>query len=74
MKTLNIALVAASLLAAATPALAGDGDSASYKDQMTNLWISTGDAAYARQAGLTDREINAVKQLPRESASFSSND
>lgn len=67
MKTLNIALVATTLLASAAPALA---DSLSYKDQMTNLWIATGDANYARAAGLNDRQINAAQHQARESVSL----
>jgi predicted secreted protein len=70
MKTLNIALVAATLLVGAVPAIAADAPS--YKDQMTNLWIATGDANYARAAGLNDRQIDAVQHQAREGVSLES--
>lgn len=67
MKTLSIALVAATLVAGVAPALADDSnDSPTYKDQMTNLWIATKDPAYARLAGLTDAQIAAQSRLPVE--------
>jgi Spy/CpxP family protein refolding chaperone len=66
MKTLNIVLFAASLLAVSAPAMANDDDSPSYKEQMTNLWISTGDANFARQAGLTEEQIQKAAHLPVE--------
>jgi hypothetical protein len=70
MKTLNIALVAATLLVGAVPAIAADATS--YKDQMTSLWIATGDANYARAAGLNDQQINAVQHQAREGVSLES--
>ena len=66
MKTFSIALVAATLLAGVAPALAEDTDSPSYQEQMTSLWIATGDANYARLAGLTDAQINAERHMPIE--------
>jgi Spy/CpxP family protein refolding chaperone len=66
MKTLNIVLFAASLLAVSAPAMANDDDSPSYKEQMTNMWISTGDANFARQAGLTEEQIQKAAHLPVE--------
>lgn len=66
MKTLSVALVAATLLAGAAPAFAGaDSDSMTYKEQMTNLWISTGDATYAKLAGLTEAQIAEQHHVPR---------
>lgn len=70
MKTLNIALVAASLLTVAAPAFAGDAEAPSFKDQMTSQFIATGDANYGRLAGLSDRQISAVKAQPFASGSI----
>lgn len=67
MKTFSIALVATALLAGVAPALADeDSDAPSYQEQMTNLWIATGDANYAHLAGLTDAQISAERQMPVE--------
>lgn len=68
MKTLNIALVAAALVAVAAPAFAADAPS--YKDQMTNLWIATGDTNYAHAAGLNDSQLNAVQHQAHETVSL----
>lgn len=65
MKTMIKTLVATSLmLGASVPAFAGDAGSPSYREQMTNLWIATGDATYARQAGLTEAQIAATTRPP----------
>ncbi|MBP0587618.1 hypothetical protein, partial [Mycobacterium tuberculosis] len=58
MKTLNIALIAATLVTGGiAPALAADAPS--YKEQMTGLWVLTRDPAYGRLAGLTDQQLGA---------------
>jgi predicted secreted protein len=64
MKTFSTAIVAATLLASVTPVLAEDFDPPSYQEQMTSLWIATGDANYARLAGLTDAQIKESRQMP----------
>jgi predicted secreted protein len=66
MKTLiATALLATSLMAGVSaPALAGDSSSPSYQDQLTSLWIATGDATYARLAGLSEAQIAATKRPP----------
>lgn len=65
MKTMIKTLLATSLmLGAAVPAFAESSESPSYVEQMTNLWIATGDATYARQAGLTEAQIAATKRPP----------
>lgn len=66
MKSLSIALIAATLVAGAAPALASDTDSPSYKDQMTNLWIATKDPLYARLAGLSAGQVTEQTRLPVE--------
>jgi hypothetical protein len=70
MKTLNIALVAASLMTVAAPAFAGDAEAPSYKDQLVGQFIATGDASYGRLAGLSDQQISAVKAQPFASGSI----
>lgn len=64
MKTVVMSVLAATLLAGAgTSAFAGpDNDSPTYQQQMVNLWISTGDATYARLAGLSDAQIAAAQR------------
>lgn len=67
MKTLSIALVAATLVAGSVPAFAGnDSDSPTFKEQMTNLYVTTGDATYARLAGLTEQQLAEQKHMRPE--------
>ena len=56
------------LLVGAAPAFADEAPT--YKEQMTNLWASTGDAGFARLAGLSDQQISAARQLPAETVTL----
>jgi hypothetical protein len=66
MKTLSIALIAATLVAGAAPAFADGADAPSYKDQMTNLWVATQDPTYARLAGIAPTQLTEQSRMPVE--------
>lgn len=67
MKTFAITLVASTLaLGAFAPAMADEGNSRTYKQQMTDAWIATGDPIYGRLSGLTDAQIKKAAHLPVE--------
>jgi hypothetical protein len=70
MKTFNIALVTAALMTVAAPAFAGEADTPSYQEQATNQWIATGDANYARAAGLSAQQAQEAVRLPLEHHDF----
>jgi hypothetical protein len=78
MKTLNIALIAATLLTGVTaPVFAADSDSPTARDQATSLWIATKDPVYGRLSGLSDQQMSATMSQPTNAgvpASESSND
>jgi hypothetical protein len=64
MKTVVMSILAATLLtgASASAFAAPDNDSPTYQQTMESLWISTGDATYARLAGFTDAQIAATQR------------
>lgn len=65
MKTVVMSVLAGALFAGASVSAFADNsnnDSPTYKQQMEMLWISTGDATYARLAGLSDAQIAAAQQ------------
>lgn len=67
MKTVAITLIASTLaLGAFAPALA-EGNTRTYKQQMTDAWIATGDPIYGRLSGLSDAQIKKASRLPVES-------
>lgn len=70
MKTLNIALVTAALLTVAGPTFAGEAETPSFQDQAVNQWIATGDANYARAAGITAQQAQESARLPIERHDF----
>jgi hypothetical protein len=69
MKIVSIIVVTSTLaVAGIAPAFAAnDGtDSPTYQEQMTNLWIATGNPTYARLAGLSDQQISEAARVPVE--------
>jgi hypothetical protein len=71
IKTLSIALVAATLISGIAPALADDSaDTPSYQEQMTSMWIATREPAYARLAGLSDKQISEASHMPAETGNL----
>jgi hypothetical protein len=68
MNILKATLTAALVATTATAAFA---DSPTNRQKAEQLWVATGDAAYGRQAGLTDAQINGVRHLPYEQVDLS---
>jgi hypothetical protein len=62
MKLLSVVLTAATLAVGCVAPAMAESDSTS----MTNLWIATRDPAYAKLAGLSDKQVAEMKALHYE--------
>lgn len=72
MKILPLTLIAATLLSAGTvSSFAEDSDSPTARQQAENLWIATGDPAFAKAAGLTETQVQASRHQSAEHVQFS---